>query len=88
MPAILDEIAELELGPAGWLLAAVGGALVLSPETRKLARRALVRGAAAVISATEGIRRRGAELREGWEDLVAEAHTELEAKPELAPENA
>lgn len=84
MRALLEEIAELELGPVGWTLAAIGGLLALSPGARKTARRVLVRGVAAVIAATEGFRQRAAELKEGWEDLVAEAQAELHAPSETA----
>jgi hypothetical protein len=88
MPAIIDEIVELELGPIGWTIAAVGGVLALSPGARKTARRALVRGVAALLSATEGFRHRAAELKEGWEDLVAEAQSEIHAPTDTAAEGA
>jgi hypothetical protein len=88
MPAILDDIVELELGPIGWTIAAVGGVLALSPNARRAVRRGLVRGVAACLAATEGFRHRAAELREGWEDLVAEAQSEMHAPAEPASETA
>jgi len=88
MPAIIDDILEIELGPVGWTIAAVGGLLALSPSARKGLRRAAVRTVAAALTATEGLRRRSAELRESWEDLVAEAQSELQAAPEATPETA
>jgi hypothetical protein len=88
MAALIDDILELELGPIGWTIAAVGGVLALSPGARKTVRRALVRSTAAVLSAGQGFRQRSAELRESWEDLVAEAQSELNAPAETAPEPA
>jgi hypothetical protein len=41
-----------------------------------------------MLSATEGVRQRGAELREGWEDLVAEAQAEVNAPAAPATEPA
>jgi hypothetical protein len=88
MPAIIDDLIELELGPVGWTIAALGGVLALSPGARKTLRRVAVRGVAAALSATEGLRRRSAELRESWEDLVAEAQSEMQAEPDATPETA
>jgi len=88
MKALLEGISELELGPIGWTVAAVGGVLALSPGARKTVRRGLVRGVAAMLAATEGLRQRAAEMREGWEDLVAEAQAELQAPAEPASEPA
>lgn len=88
MPAILDDIVEMELGPIGWTIAAVGGVLALSPAARKSVRRGLVWTVATMLAATEGVRQRAAEMREGWEDLVAEAQAELHAPAETTPETA
>jgi hypothetical protein len=88
MPAILDDILELELGPVGWAIAAAGGVLALSPNARRAVRRGLVRGVAACLAATEGFRQRTAEMREGWEDLVAEAQSEMRTPAEPASEPA
>ena len=51
MAALFDDILELELGPVGWTLAAVGGVIALSPNARKTLRRGLVRGVAAGVTA-------------------------------------
>jgi hypothetical protein len=88
MAALIDDILEIELGPVGWTIAAVGGVLALSPGARKTVRRALVRGTAAVLAAGQGFRQRTAELREGWEDLVAEAQAEMHAPAEPVAERA
>jgi hypothetical protein len=47
-----------------------------------------VRGTAAVLAAGQGFRQRSAELRESWEDLVAEAQAEMTTPAETAPEPA
>lgn len=89
MAAILDDILELEMGPVGWTLAAVGGVIALSPNARKTVRRGLVRGVAAGLAAAQGFRQRTAELKESWEDLVAEAHSEMQAPaPAAATESS
>jgi hypothetical protein len=88
MAALIDDILELEIGPIGWTIAAIGGVLALSPGARKAIRRGLVRSTAVMLAAGQGFRQRSAELRESWEDLVAEAQAEMNTPAEAAPEPA
>jgi hypothetical protein len=77
----LEEIGELNWGPAGWLAAAVG-VVALTPAARKGLRAAAVKATALGIEVADRVKGATGGMREGWSSLVEEARAEHTAAQE------
>jgi hypothetical protein len=74
----LEEIGDLNWGPAGWI-AVAAGAVVLSPAARRGLRNAAVKATALCLGITDRVKGATTGAREGWSALVEEARSERAA---------
>jgi hypothetical protein len=75
MATLIDDIRELQLGPVGWGILAIGGLLALSPAARRSVRRALVYSIASL------------RFEENWNSFRADIREQVQAQRARAGRN-